>query len=235
MCKCLLSVCFEETSDDSPDDSPYEPPRSNRITRSLFQAVDPPIVEGSAHSAANTEEAAGNDEEDDNCCQNDTSAANASSSTMSENNPHAAGLKQFWRRFTERWGLEDSTSTSGTSANTRNRSETEDSETERMPILTQASTFDSSKEVLTIQTEQVVLPGSELQQQMAKAMASKLEEQDDECVICMEGFDPSNPRMPTLCGCGENKTYFHLPCLYQWIEQSRNCPSCRKKLRWEEF
>lgn len=44
-----------------------------------------------------------------------------------------------------------------------------------------------------------------------------------------------NPRMPTLCGCGENKTYFHLPCLYQWIEQSKDCPSCRKRLRWEEF
>lgn len=99
--------------------------------------------------------------------------------------------------------------------------------------------FDNSQEVPAIPLEQIVMPGSDLQQQMAKAMSQKLfeEEQDfeDECVICMEGFDPTNPRMPTLCGCGENKTYFHLPCLYQWIEQSRNCPSCRKRLRWEEF
>ena len=60
---------------------------------------------------------------------------------------------------------------------------------------------------------------------------------DSECVICMESFDQNNPRMPTSCGCGLNKTYFHLPCLYHWIEQSsgRECPSCRKTLIWQEF
>ena len=87
----------------------------------------------------------------------------------------------------------------------------------------------------TIDPEEVVLPGSALQHEMAASLSGKLEDQGDECVICMEGFDATNPRMPTLCGCGENKTYFHLPCLYQWIEQSRDCPSCRKRLRWEEF
>ena len=98
-----------------------------------------------------------------------------------------------------------------------------------------ADSFDSSSEILTINPEEIVMPGSELQKAMAKAASLHLEEQDDECVICMEGFDPTNPRMPTLCGCGQNKTYFHLPCLYQWIEQSRECPSCRQKLRWQEF
>ena len=102
------------------------------------------------------------------------------------------------------------------------------------PLRTAAS-FDSSTDIPTINVDEIVLPGSALQKEMARAASLNLEKQDDECVICMECFDPTNPRMPTLCGCGQNKTYFHLPCLYQWIEQSRECPSCRQKLRWEEF
>lgn len=108
----------------------------------------------------------------------------------------------------------------------------------RPPPLHAATSFQyrSESEIpVAIALDEVVLPGSDLQKQMAVQMAADLEDQGDECVICMEGFDASNPRMPTLCGCGENKTYFHLPCLYQWIEQDRNCPSCRKRLRWEEF
>jgi E3 ubiquitin-protein ligase DOA10 len=82
-----------------------------------------------------------------------------------------------------------------------------------------------------------------LQKEMARQMlalsnsSKEMVDQDweNECVICMEGFDPTNPRMPTLCGCGANKTYFHLPCLYQWLEQSRECPSCRAPITWQEF
>ena len=98
-----------------------------------------------------------------------------------------------------------------------------------------SSSFDASKEIPTTHGEEVVLPGSDLQKQMAKCMSQTIEWSGDECVICMETFDPSNPRMPTLCGCGENKTYFHLPCLYQWIEQHPECPTCRQPLEWEEF
>mmetsp|Transcript_28764 Transcript_28764/g.44173 ORF Transcript_28764/g.44173 Transcript_28764/m.44173 type:complete len:213 (+) Transcript_28764:366-1004(+) len=101
--------------------------------------------------------------------------------------------------------------------------------------LTGASSFNDSNEIPSIPLGGIVLPGSELQKKMAEVMSKTLEYQDDECVICMEGFDASNPRMPTLCGCGENKTFFHLPCLYQWIEQNENCPSCRERLTWEEF
>mmetsp|Transcript_7116 Transcript_7116/g.11266 ORF Transcript_7116/g.11266 Transcript_7116/m.11266 type:complete len:236 (-) Transcript_7116:1949-2656(-) len=100
-----------------------------------------------------------------------------------------------------------------------------------------ASTFDSSKDILTIRTEEIVFPGSALQHEMAIKMSENLKAEcvTDECVICMEGFSTDNPRMPTLCGCGENKTYFHLPCLYQWIDHSEECPSCREKIAWEEF
>lgn len=103
--------------------------------------------------------------------------------------------------------------------------------------LKRASTFDSEthSQIPTISLDEVVMPGSELQQAMALSMAHLAETDEDECVICMETFDETNPRMPTLCGCGENKTFFHLPCLYQWIDQNENCPSCREKLAWEEF
>jgi len=100
----------------------------------------------------------------------------------------------------------------------------------------------SSENIPSIAQEEVVLPGSDLQRQMSDSLqkngyGSELEE--DECVICMEAFDVTNPRMPTHCGCGDNKTYFHLPCLYQWVEQSngqnRSCPTCRQPLTWEEL
>ena len=90
--------------------------------------------------------------------------------------------------------------------------------------------------IQTIHAEEVVLPGSLLQRQMAMHASIHLEAQGDECVICMEAFDFSNPRIPTTCGCGENKTFFHLPCLFQWADQSgRNCPTCRQTLIWEEL
>lgn len=116
-------------------------------------------------------------------------------------------------------------------------------------FLKTASTFQTAHEIPSISSQEIVLPGSDLQQQMAKKMAEALKQQakgdnptsddvdyEDECVICMEAFTPENPRMPTMCGCGENKTSFHLPCLYQWMDQSNHqCPSCRQTLVWEEF
>mmetsp|Transcript_21261 Transcript_21261/g.26829 ORF Transcript_21261/g.26829 Transcript_21261/m.26829 type:complete len:283 (+) Transcript_21261:317-1165(+) len=109
-----------------------------------------------------------------------------------------------------------------------------------------ASSFvTTTNDIPTIALSTIVLPGSSLQKKMSDALKqqgygygnnqNKNDDFEDECVICMEGFDETNPRMPTLCGCGENKTYFHLPCLYHWIEQSRDCPSCRKRLTWQEF
>jgi len=106
----------------------------------------------------------------------------------------------------------------------------------KSPLRT-AHSFDSSRDdILTIRMEEIVLPGSALQHAMALKMCESLESPDyDECVICMEGFSKNNPRMPTLCGCGANKTFFHLPCLYQWREHSDDCPSCRQRIAWEEF
>jgi Ring finger domain len=127
-----------------------------------------------------------------------------------------------------------------------------------------ASTFDaSSSDVFTIARDEVVMPGSPLQLRMSQAMRlnfqinqsllvpnreegqTSSEGNDDEivaqvlrgaeCVICLEPFDDSNPRIPTVCGCGTNKTYFHLPCLYQWVEKCPDCPTCREPMEWEEL
>lgn len=225
MLRCCLRVCFDDTAED-PEDS-QSAPQSNRMIR-VFQAADDDEVDG-----------------DEDCCRTNetsertapvttsTTATTTSNRRMSNNSDVSTSLRQFWRTFRERLNL-DTTESSDSAVTAEQKQQKRD---ETIPILTQASSFDSSKDIPTILSEQVVLPGSELQAKMALAMSAKLEvhDHDDECVICMDGFDPTNPRMPTLCGCGENKTYFHLPCLYQWIEQSRNCPSCAKRLRWEEF
>eukprot|EP00977_Amphora_coffeiformis_P015140 scaffold4425_cov168-Amphora_coffeaeformis.AAC.2 len=142
------------------------------------------------------------------------------------------GLHEFFRKIRERWRRYDSMETFRPSST--DSSPKEKYKAGLSPLRT-ASTYDASRDIPTICLDEVVMPGSDLQKQMARAVSLNLEAQGDECVICMEGFDPSNPRMPTLCGCGQNKTYFHLPCLYQWIEQSKDCPSCRETLRWEEF
>ena len=174
---------------------------------------------------------------------------NALNTTRGEGNDTSSPgtIPEFFRNLAERWRVYDSLEHDHhTTPEDRHASMAAQADGQhRHPPLRQASRFDSSSDILTIRPDEIVLPGSDLQQQMAVAALSKYhltrtekttaEEEDDECVICMEGFDPTNPRMPTLCGCGENKTYFHLPCLYQWMEQSRECPSCRQSLRWEEF
>lgn len=164
-----------------------------------------------------------NDDGEDCCCQGKYSSSPNS-------NDH--GLHEFFRKIRERWRRYDSMESFRPISSSS--SAKENLKAGLSPLRT-ASSYDASSDIPTISLDEVVLPGSELQQQMARAMSLNLEKQDDECVICMEGFDPTNPRMPTQCGCGRNKTYFHLPCLYQWIEQSEDCPSCRQKLRWEEF
>ena len=196
-------------------------------------------------------------DDDDTCCHqgrnNSSNDSNASGSSS-----QYSGLQEFWSKLRERIATFETVASSSddgqetsilaTGANNysifrRSRkpkpipqnNNNSHVDVSKQPFLKTASTFDASSDVPTISPEEIVMPGSKLQAQMALAAAKSLEAMGDECVICMEGFDPTNPRMPTLCGCGQNKTYFHLPCLYQWIEQSRDCPSCRKKLRWEEF
>lgn len=192
----------------------------------------------------NNNEAEPEPDNDDNgitdCCH----PASANSKQAAENNPHARGIQEFFRQIQSRWHRYDSLEhvptddddddDDDTIASTSHAFSSTSGTVPGSPLRA-ASSFDSTREIPTICSEEFVMPGSLLQEQMAKAMAANVQNEDDECVICMEGFDPTNPRMPTHCGCGLNRTYFHLPCLYQWIEQSKKCPSCRKRLTWEEF
>lgn len=159
-----------------------------------------------------------------------------STAQQNECSQHTQGMHAFFRQLGER--LRGATA-AGEYDRVRNSAPSTPPRKKVIPPspLRQARSFDSSTDIPCIGASEVVVPGSDLQKEMARLMAhSKLTAHDaDECVICMEGFDPTNPRMPTLCGCGENRTFFHLPCLYQWLEQSENCPSCREKLNWDEF
>lgn len=145
-----------------------------------------------------------------------------------------AGIRNFFRALLRaQWrqydSLEQRSSTAYESFTATRR--------KKDPLLQVARSFDSSnKNVLSIPSDEVVLPGSELQRQMSLKMSETLEaHNEEECVICMEPFDPTNPRMPTECGCGTNNTFFHLPGLFQWVEHSPDCPACRQTLKWEEF
>lgn len=55
-----------------------------------------------------------------------------------------------------------------------------------------------------------------------------------ECVICLGEFTADNPRVYTLCRCGENKTHFHYPCLLVWLDQKTICPTCSAELFFQE-
>ncbi len=133
-------------------------------------------------------------------------------------------FRMFRPRFHKRLATEDDLKPSSSSRSMNS------------PLRT-ACDFHSSGSYPTLSPHEIVLPGSQLQHEMAKIMSLRHDVMTgDECVICLEGFDESNPRMPTQCGCGINQTYFHLPCLYQWIEQGgEKCPTCRQTITWHEF
>ena len=46
-----------------------------------------------------------------------------------------------------------------------------------------------------------------------------------QCCICTELFETTSDVSATLCG-----HTFHARCLRQWLEQSKTCPHCRKKV-----
>ena len=217
----------------SADGSPYEPAMSED-TDEINNAGSNQSDGNNIHDGSNSESLNRNQSnvasED---FDDETSEEEICCSGVHESNQHARGIHDFFQRLREGWQGYDSVETIEDMHQSVS-SKLRESGDFGSPLRT-ALSFDSRRGLPTINNEGVVLPGSALQKAMAFAISNDLKSQEDECVICMETFDETNPRMPTMCGCGENKTYFHLPCLYQWIEQSRNCPSCRKKLHWQEF
>jgi hypothetical protein len=250
--RCLLRTCLGDPEEgperhhdhlDSPPTAPVAAPVSASSSLSRGALV---VYQAAPLGDPDEREADDDDHRDDSCCQgrNSFNDSNSSGSQYS-------GLQEFWSKLRERLATFETVASSSDDGREAPSSAVVNyslfrrskpkpipqnvHDVSKQPFLKTASTFDASMDVPTISPEEIVMPGSKLQAQMALAAAKSLEEMGEECVICMEGFDPTNPRMPTLCGCGQNKTYFHLPCLYQWIEQNSNCPSCRKRLRWEEF
>jgi Ring finger domain len=152
--------------------------------------------------------------------------------------PHIYGILEMFQQLRNRWQ-----STEQFYDIMRQQSEDDDGDNFTTDFLRkpppsphQATSFSSTLDIPCIHSDEIVFPGSALQKKMAeKLTCARLKDDDIECVVCMEPFSYENPRMPTLCGCGENKTLFHLPCLYQWVEQSSDCPNCRQKITWEEF
>jgi hypothetical protein len=245
--ECVARFCCD--SDD--DDDEFSPGR-RRLSHPRTAVVAPSAMARGTYQVAPRHEDGFRDDDNanddvrttDDCCHPRDNNNNNNMECRPGDDPH--GLHEFFQKLRARWRKYDSMATT---PRQRPRSDTlattdssvflaSDHQTNKLhchlPLRT-ACAFDASREIPTIQPKEVVLPGSALQQQMARSMSLRLEGHGEECVICMDGFEPTNPRMPTTCGCGQNKTYFHLPCLYQWMEQSEECPSCRQALRWEEF
>ncbi|CAA6657332.1 unnamed protein product [Spirodela intermedia] len=54
-------------------------------------------------------------------------------------------------------------------------------------------------------------------------------EDEDSCPICLEEYTPENPKISMQCS-----HYFHLGCIYEWMERSDACPVCGKEMAFSE-
>jgi hypothetical protein len=57
----------------------------------------------------------------------------------------------------------------------------------------------------------------------------------EECLICLDEFTNENPMIFTLCACGENKVFFHYPCLLLYVEKKNECPNCGTYMYYQVF
>ncbi|PSC77025.1 F-box LRR-repeat 20 [Micractinium conductrix] len=55
-----------------------------------------------------------------------------------------------------------------------------------------------------------------------------LEYSEDTCSICLDDYTREDPGAPTTCG-----HHFHLQCVMQWAQRSRECPLCFRSLELE--
>lgn len=55
-------------------------------------------------------------------------------------------------------------------------------------------------------------------------------EEEECCPICLEEYDPENPKMVTNC-----EHHFHFSCILEWMERSDCCPVCDKEMIFEQF
>lgn len=163
----------------------------------------------------------------------------SSNNNESSANPSLGiGIMAFFRHLRDSQSNHGTTTTAVTATNDAIKKQKKEIPYSPLRTAKQFSQRKSNVDIPTLAVDEVVMPGSDLQKEMSeklKQMGYTAESEEDECVMCMEGFDDTNPRMPTLCGCGENKTFFHLPCLLNYVDQNPNCPVCGEKITWEEF
>lgn len=63
----------------------------------------------------------------------------------------------------------------------------------------------------------------------SKLISLPIIEDEDECPICLECYEDENPKIMIKC-----RHYYHLGCLYEWMERSATCPMCSKVMEFEE-
>lgn len=84
-----------------------------------------------------------------------------------------------------------------------------------------------------IELSDAPFPSSDSKLLRTNAIAAHFEH-EDECIICLEEFTTDNPKVKTLCKCGENRSSFHYPCLLYWLEHKSSCPNCSSNIFFQE-
>lgn len=49
---------------------------------------------------------------------------------------------------------------------------------------------------------------------------------DEECAVCLDGYDKDNEIRETSCG-----HMFHAACVDRWFARNRSCPMCTRAIR----
>ncbi|XP_047306431.1 E3 ubiquitin-protein ligase At3g02290-like [Impatiens glandulifera] len=53
-------------------------------------------------------------------------------------------------------------------------------------------------------------------------------EDEDVCPTCFEDYTLENPKITAHCS-----HHYHLGCIYDWMERSKNCPMCGKLMNFD--
>lgn len=64
--------------------------------------------------------------------------------------------------------------------------------------------------------------------ELCRKVLPELHEEGPCCSICLDEFTEDDPSMATTCGHG-----YHLQCIMQWAQRSRECPLCFHTLHLE--
>ncbi|KAH0875460.1 hypothetical protein HID58_072822 [Brassica napus] len=66
-------------------------------------------------------------------------------------------------------------------------------------------------------------------EQLSQYLKIREDEEDDVCSTCFHEYTEDNPKIVLQCG-----HIFHLACIYEWMERSKACPFCSKKMLFLE-